>query len=147
MATKLSEFEEALKKDPIGSHRRLSERLEIPRTTLQHWQKRRDAVNAAPEVVAFFESPAGVEFLHRLVLAAHFTMTRVGPCGIRLVCQFLELSHLSATGRSVPVCGSFVWSSPESLYGNGASHCDVWAGVRQTSVCGNGSKANRRLPG
>lgn len=95
MATKLSEFEEALKKDQIGSHRRLSERLAIPRTTLQHWQRRKDAVDASPEVVAFFESPAGVQFLHRLVLAAHFSMAQVGPCGIRLVCQFLELSHLS----------------------------------------------------
>jgi hypothetical protein len=95
VAATLSEFEKAIKKDPIGSHRRIAEQLEIPRTTLQHWQKRQDAIDAAPEVVAFFESPAGVQFLHRLVLAAHFVMTQVGPCGIRLVGLFLELSHLS----------------------------------------------------
>lgn len=103
MAAALSEFEKAIQENPIGSHRRIAEQLEIPpfdkaqgpRTTLQHWQKRKDALVAAPEVVAFFESPAGVQFLHRLVLAAHFVMTQVGPCGIRLVGLFLELSRLS----------------------------------------------------
>jgi hypothetical protein len=49
-----------------------------------------------PAVTAFFGSPAGVAFLHRLVLAAHFVMTLVGPCGIRLVCLLLELSGLDA---------------------------------------------------
>ena len=37
----------------------------------------------------------GVAFLHRLVLAAHFVMTQLGPCGIRPVCLFLELSTLN----------------------------------------------------
>ena len=32
--------------------------------------------------------------MHRLVLAAHLVMTLVGPCGIRLVCLFLELTGL-----------------------------------------------------
>jgi hypothetical protein len=95
VAATLSEFEKAIQEDPIGSHRRIAEQLSVPRTTLQHWQKRKDAIDAASEVVAFFESPAGVQFLHRLVLAAHFVMTQVGPCGIRLVGLFLELSQLS----------------------------------------------------
>jgi hypothetical protein len=51
-------------------------------------------IDADPEVVAFFESPVGLAFLHRLVIAAHLTFTQVGPCGIRLICQFLELSKL-----------------------------------------------------
>ena len=45
-------------------------------------------------MVAFFESPAGVAFLHRLVVAAHFAITQTSPGGIRPVCQFLALSHL-----------------------------------------------------
>jgi hypothetical protein len=45
-------------------------------------------------VIAFFESPVGLAFLHRLVIAAHFVFTQVGPCGIRLVCLFLTLSRL-----------------------------------------------------
>ena len=70
------------------------EQLGIPRSTLQHWLERRDSIDAAPELVAFFESPVGAAFLHRLVLAAHFVMTMLGPCGIRLVCLFLELIGL-----------------------------------------------------
>ena len=91
-AEKLDEFEQAYQRTP--SQRQLAKELEIPRTTLQHWLKRKATIDADPEVVAFFESPAGVAFLHRLVLAAHFVMTLVGPCGIRLVCLFLELSGL-----------------------------------------------------
>ena len=72
----------------------MTEYLDIPRSTLQYWQQRQERIDADPEVVAFFESPAGVVFLHRLVLAAHFVITLLGPCGIRLVCRFLELSGL-----------------------------------------------------
>lgn len=72
----------------------LLEQLGIPRSTLQHWLKRRDGIDADPDLVGFFESPVGVAFLHRLVLAAHFVITMVGPCGIRLVCLFLELTGL-----------------------------------------------------
>ena len=92
VAGKIIDFEQAAKH--FASQRQLAEELEIPRSTLQHWLKRKDSIDAAPEVVAFFESPAGVAFLHRLVLAAHFVMTLLGPCGIRLVCMFLELSGL-----------------------------------------------------
>ena len=76
------------------SHRQLAAYLDIPSSTLQYWQQRKERIDAAPEVVAFFESPAGVAFLHRLVLAAHFVMTLLGPCGVRLVCRFLELTGL-----------------------------------------------------
>jgi hypothetical protein len=68
--------------------------LEIPRSTLQHWLKRRDAIDADPELVAFFESPVGVAFLHRLILGAHFVMSLLGTCGLRLVCLFFEITGL-----------------------------------------------------
>ena len=80
---------------PFRSHRHLSEEVGIPRTTLQHWQGRKDTIDAAPEVVDFFESSAGVAFLHRVVMAAHFVMTQTSSGGIRPVCLFLELSHLN----------------------------------------------------
>ncbi len=52
---------------------------------------------AAPAVLAaFVETPEGVQWLHGLVLAAHFTITLQGGAGVRVVCQFLELSGLSA---------------------------------------------------
>lgn len=45
-------------------------------------------------MAAFFESPVGTAFLHRLAVGAHFVMTMLGPCGIRLVCLFFELTGL-----------------------------------------------------
>jgi hypothetical protein len=92
VAEKVAEFEKVVEK-PI-SQRQLAQKLKIPRTTLQHWLCRKDGIDASPAVVAFFESQDGVAFLHRLVLAAQFVMTLLGPCGIRLVCVFLELSGL-----------------------------------------------------
>jgi hypothetical protein len=68
--------------------------ISVSRSTLQHWLQRKSAIDATPELVEFFESPTGVAFLHRLVVAAHFVMTTVGPCGIRLVCQLLNLTGI-----------------------------------------------------
>src|SRR3954452_10037009 len=66
----------------------------VPRSTLQHWLKRKLALEADPALVAFFESPAGLAFLHRLVGACHLTFTQQGTCGIHLVCAFLQRSGL-----------------------------------------------------
>ena len=83
-----------------SSERSLTEELGIPRSTLQHWRDRKDSIDAAPEVVVFFESLEGVAFLHRLVLAAQFVITQMGPGGIRQVCLFLELSGLDQFAAS-----------------------------------------------
>lgn len=92
IAEKMEVFEQAYRQP--SSQRQLAKELGIPRSTLQHWLKRKEGIDAAPEVVAFFESAVGVAFLHRLVLAAHLVMTLLGPCGIRLMCLFLKLSGL-----------------------------------------------------
>jgi Family of unknown function (DUF6399) len=92
IAEKLDEFAQGYASIP--SQRQWADDLGIPRSTLQHWLARKDGIDADPELVAFFESSVGVAFLHRLVLAAHLVMTLVGPCGIRLVCLFLELTGL-----------------------------------------------------
>jgi hypothetical protein len=92
VAEKIVEFEKGVKKSI--SQRQLAQELKIPRTSLQHWLSRKEGIDANPRVAAFFESPDGVAFLHRLVLAAQFVMTLLGPCGIGLVCVFLELSGL-----------------------------------------------------
>jgi hypothetical protein len=52
-------------------------------------------MEAPDPLVAFFESPAGLALLHRLVLAAHLVMTLMGNCGIRLVATFFELAGLT----------------------------------------------------
>jgi hypothetical protein len=92
VAQKMAEYEQGYQQTP--NQRQWAEELEIPRTTLQHWLMRRDSIDADPELVAFLESSTGVAFLHRLVLAAQFVITLLGPGGIRLVCLFLELSGL-----------------------------------------------------
>lgn len=94
MAAKLADLEQVQDAHPGNSERGLAEMIGIPRGTLRHWQARQGNIDADPAVVAFFSSPAGVAFLHRLVLAAHFVTTFLGPCGVRLVCTFLELSGL-----------------------------------------------------
>jgi hypothetical protein len=76
------------------SQRQFAQEHGVPRTTLQYWLSRKATIDADPTVIAFFESPLGLAFLHRLVIAAHLIFTQVGPCGIRLICQFLELSKL-----------------------------------------------------
>jgi hypothetical protein len=113
IAEKVAEYEQA----PVwASQRQSAEELGIPRSTLQYWLERKETIEAAPEVIAFFESPAGVAFLHRLVIAAHFVMGLMGACGIRLVCLYLELTGLN---RFVAAAyGSDVWARGEEPFGS-----------------------------
>ncbi len=95
VAEKLEEFNRLQDAYPEISERQLIEKVGIPRGTLRHWQARQENIDMDPDVVAFFTSSAGVAFLHRLVLAAHFVTSFLGSGGVRLVCAFLELSGLS----------------------------------------------------
>ncbi len=75
--------------------RQVAADLGLARSTLQEWSKP-VAVGAAPAALAaLMETPDGVRWLHQLLLAAHFSITLQGGAGIRVVCQFLELSGLS----------------------------------------------------
>jgi hypothetical protein len=93
VAEKMAEYDQDYLQTP--SQRQLAEQLDVPRSTLQYWLARKKEIEAEPELVAFFESPVGLAFLHRLVLAAHLVITLVGPGGIRLVGLFLELTGLN----------------------------------------------------
>jgi len=76
--------------------RQVAADLGVARSTLRDW-RRADPVGAAPAALAAFaRTPEGVRWLHRVVLAAHFAITLQGGAGVRVVCQFLELSGLSA---------------------------------------------------
>lgn len=68
---------------------------DIPRGTLQYWLKRKQNINSHPDLIQFFESEVGLAFLHRLMIAVHFSFTKVGNASIRDVVRFLEHSQLS----------------------------------------------------
>ena len=87
-------FQKAIDGQQGLSERQIFELLDVPRSTLQHWLDRKDNIDEDPQLVDFLESPVGVAFMHRLVLAAQFVITMVGPCGIRLVSLYLELTGL-----------------------------------------------------
>ena len=76
------------------SERQAAKMLEIPRSTLQAWRTYQEGLDERPAVVAFFQSPPGLAFVHRLVLALHLVCVEVGACGIRLVCLLLNLTGL-----------------------------------------------------
>ena len=62
----------------------------VPRTTLRYWLERKAGLQADPDLVAFFESPAGLAFLHQLVGDSHIEFTQVSFCGVYRVCAYLE---------------------------------------------------------
>jgi lambda repressor-like predicted transcriptional regulator len=76
------------------SQRQAAKTLKVPRTTLQAWLAYQERLDDHPAVVTFFQSPPGLAFLHRLVVALHQVCCEVGACGIRLVCLLLRLSGL-----------------------------------------------------
>lgn len=88
------------------SQREYAEASGVPRSTLSDWVRRQRKVLAEPEVVAFFESPAGLRLLTRIVVAALVVMTLHGSCGLSLVTEFFVSAGLSP----------FVASSYGSLY-------------------------------
>jgi len=81
----------------------------VPLGTLQFWLARKAGLDADPAVVALLESPAGLAFLHRLVMAAMFQFCHVGPCGVDHVRAFLRLARLDA----------FVATAHEVMHGLG----------------------------
>ena len=86
------DFEEAQKEQ---SQRQFALEHNIPRTTLQHWLKRKNNIDSSPAVIDFFESPDGLAFLHRLTTAALFAFTKKGVGSTYNVSTFLELSGLA----------------------------------------------------
>jgi len=77
------------------SQRAAVSRAGVARSTLHHW-------NAAPAhpapaaLSAFVETPEGVAWLRRILVAAHWRIAAQSGAGVRMVCDFLELCGLSA---------------------------------------------------
>lgn len=76
----------------------VSQLHDVPTSTLCDWATRcqQTSLRLGPQVSAFFESPAGLAFLRRLVVAAVFCMSFLGDQGCRRVSRFLELLGLDA---------------------------------------------------
>jgi len=88
----VTDFEVAARE--ATSQRAYAREHEVPRTTLQYWLERKGALDASPAMVAFFESPDGVAFLHRLTVALQLVITYVGANGLRSTQKVLELAGL-----------------------------------------------------
>lgn len=75
------------------STRKISSLLEIPNSTMRSW-KTQNSSESPDELRAFISTPAGAEFLQRVVTAAIYVI-EYGPSGIRGTQEFLRLSKLS----------------------------------------------------
>jgi hypothetical protein len=85
-------FEEVLKQ---GGSQRTAEKLTgIPRMTYQHLSQRQQKCNLNDTVKDFFHTQEGLDFLHRMTLAANFVITQVCGGGIGAVQTFYELALL-----------------------------------------------------
>ena len=84
---------------PWTSFSQIARQLGVPRTTLQDWRRQKQRLlrhsGLHPQTVEFFESSAGLSFLHQLLAAAHQIFGQAAGGGIRNLCAFLELSGLS----------------------------------------------------
>jgi hypothetical protein len=54
-----------------ASERAAAAHVGVPRSTLRNWSRRPERINLPASVVAFFECPEGVDFLHGMLVAAH----------------------------------------------------------------------------
>jgi len=68
----------------------------VPRTTLEHWIKRMKELKCRhdPDVTAFLESPSGITFLHRVLVALLLIFHTDGGCGLASIHKFLKISTL-----------------------------------------------------
>ena len=83
---------------PWVSVRQIAEILDVPRSTLQDWQKQkhqRQQHSGLPiQVIKFFDSSTGLSFLHQMLAAMHLVFGQANNAGIRSICTFLELADL-----------------------------------------------------
>lgn len=76
--------------------RQVATDLGIARSTLRDWCAAGPVSGLPAEVAACLATPAGTRWLHQLVVVMHLIITLRAGAGVRLVCEFLELSGLSA---------------------------------------------------
>jgi len=76
--------------------RQVATGLGVARSTLRGWRAAEPLDGMPAEVAACLSTPGGARWLHRLVVAMHLVVTLRAGAGVRLVCELLTLSGLSA---------------------------------------------------
>jgi len=76
------------------SERKFAHEQQVARTTLQNWRMRMASIQHDPEIVAFFESPAGQDFLHRFLVAMLVELHVRGNASLGALCAFLHRTKL-----------------------------------------------------
>lgn len=76
--------------------RQVAAELGVARSTLRDWRATAPLAGMPPAVAAALSTPAGARWLHRLVVVMHLVVTLRAGAGVRLVCELLTLSGLSA---------------------------------------------------
>src|SRR4051812_10620151 len=82
------------------SQRQFARDQDLPRSTLQYWTQRQQALDPDPATAAFLGSTSGLSFVHRLLTAARLTFCLQGPCGVRLLSVFSRLARLDRVAAS-----------------------------------------------
>lgn len=80
------------------SQRAYADFHDVPRSTLQHWQKRYEnpgRTGVDPEVHQFLESPAGVTFAHELLTNLLLEFGVNANCGVQRIQRFLAATRLN----------------------------------------------------
>ncbi len=80
----------------VPSVRGLAREVGVAESTIRYWMNRKSKHHLDAETVAFLESPAGVRFLQRQMVAQHFVFGLMGGCGPSLHRYFLQLTGLAA---------------------------------------------------
>lgn len=91
IASKIINFEQIRQ---IQSQRQFASEQAVPRTTLQYWLARKEALDASSVLISFLESPEGTAFLHRLVTALHLEFGVNSAASIHNISRFLKLCGL-----------------------------------------------------
>jgi len=91
---KMIAFQEILALKENRSAREVASFLKVSNSTMQSWRSRECSREVLPELVEFFSTFAGIEFLQRLIMSA-YQVIHFGCGGIRALQEFLRLSGLN----------------------------------------------------
>jgi hypothetical protein len=94
IARKIIAFQELTNlKRQKKSAREAADILEVPNSTMQSWREQKNSQKAPVELVEFFSTPVGADFLQRNVMAV-MKLMKCGPGGIRGMQEYLRNSGL-----------------------------------------------------